>query len=55
LRDEYKVVVAGGQGELKGKVFRIGHLGFITEKDMKEILEALKKALSKAMALKQQG
>ena len=47
LRDEYKVVIAGGQGDLTGKVFRIGHLGWITEKDMKEILDALKKALPK--------
>jgi aspartate aminotransferase-like enzyme len=48
LRDEYKVVIAGGQGDLTGKIFRIGHLGWITEKDMKEILDALKKALPKA-------
>ncbi len=48
LRDEHKVVIAGGQGDLKGKIFRIGHLGMITEKDMKEILEALSKAWPKA-------
>ncbi|MFA5401164.1 MAG: alanine--glyoxylate aminotransferase family protein [Dehalococcoidia bacterium] len=48
LRDEYKVVIAGGQGGMKGKVFRIGHLGFVTEKDMDEVLAAMDKALPKA-------
>ncbi|MHB8084988.1 MAG: pyridoxal-phosphate-dependent aminotransferase family protein [Dehalococcoidia bacterium] len=48
LRDEYKVVIAGGQGGMKGKVFRIGHLGFITDKDMDEIIAAMDKALPKA-------
>jgi len=45
LRDEYKVVIAGGQGGMKGKVFRIGHLGFVSEKDMDEVLAAMDKAL----------
>jgi aspartate aminotransferase-like enzyme len=48
LRDEYKVVIAGGQGDLTGKIFRIGHLGWVTEKDMEEVLVAIKKALPKA-------
>ncbi|MBN1690521.1 MAG: alanine--glyoxylate aminotransferase family protein, partial [Dehalococcoidia bacterium] len=48
LRDEYKVVIAGGQGGMKGKVFRIGHLGFINDADMDEILAAMDKALPKA-------
>lgn len=48
LRDEYQVVIAGGQGGMKGKVFRIGHLGFVTEKDMDEVLAAMDKALVKA-------
>ena len=48
LRDEYKVVIAGGQGGMKGKVFRIGHLGFINDKDMDEIIAAMDKALPKA-------
>jgi len=48
LRDEYKVVIAGGQGAMKGKIFRIGHLGFVGEKDMDEVLAAMDKALPKA-------
>jgi aspartate aminotransferase-like enzyme len=50
LRDEYKVVVSGGQGDLTGKIFRIGHLGWVTEADIKETLDAIGKALPKASA-----
>jgi aspartate aminotransferase-like enzyme len=50
LRDEYKVVVSGGQGDLIGKIFRIGHLGWVTEADIKETLGAIGKALPKASA-----
>ncbi len=48
LRTEYKVVIAGGQGGMKGKVFRIGHLGYVSEKDMDEVTAALDKAMPKA-------
>ena len=45
LRDEYKVVLAGGQQTLDGKIFRIGHLGMVGDKDVKEILTAIQKVL----------
>ncbi|MGD1118772.1 MAG: alanine--glyoxylate aminotransferase family protein [Dehalococcoidales bacterium] len=45
LREEYKVVLAGGQQTLDGKIFRIGHLGMVNEKDVKEILTAMEKVL----------
>lgn len=45
LREEYKVVLAGGQQTLDGKIFRIGHLGMVNEKDVKEILSAIEKVL----------
>jgi aspartate aminotransferase-like enzyme len=38
VREKYGVVLAGGQEDLKGKLFRIGHLGYI---DKMEILAAL--------------
>ena len=47
LREEHKVVLAGGQGKLDGKIFRIGHLGWVSEKDMDEVANALKAALPK--------
>jgi aspartate aminotransferase-like enzyme len=48
LRDEHEVVIAGGQGKLSGKIFRIGHLGMVNEKDMEIVLQALTKTLPKA-------
>jgi aspartate aminotransferase-like enzyme len=48
LREEYKVVLAGGQQSLDGKIFRIGHLGWVTEKDIQEVLSAIKSALPRA-------
>jgi len=47
LRDEYKIVITGGQGKLDGKILRIGHMGFISEKDIKELLAAMKATLTK--------
>jgi len=45
MRTEYNTVLAGGQGELTGKIFRIGHLGLVTEADLQACLDALKLAL----------
>lgn len=33
MRDEQGVTIAGGQGDLKGKIFRIAHLGYMDEYD----------------------
>ena len=48
LREEYQVVLAGGQQTLAGKIFRIGHLGWVTEDDIETVISALKVALPKA-------
>jgi aspartate aminotransferase-like enzyme len=48
LQKEYEVILAGGQEKLSGKIFRIGHLGLVYEKDIKSVLEALNKALPRA-------
>jgi aspartate aminotransferase-like enzyme len=48
LRTEYGVVLSGGQQKLDGKIFRIGHLGMVDEKDIQEVLAAIKAALPKA-------
>jgi aspartate aminotransferase-like enzyme len=45
LMQDYHVVVAEGRGLLAGKSFRIGHMGYVTEKDIDEVLNALKLAL----------
>jgi len=48
LREEHQIVLAGGQQRLDGKIFRIGHLGWVTEKDIKVVISALKEVLPKA-------
>lgn len=42
LRDVHHMLVAGGQDQLSGKVFRIGTCGSITPTDAHEITEALR-------------
>ncbi len=41
LRQEFGVVLAGGQGELEGKIFRIGHLGYIEPSDILVTLSSI--------------
>lgn len=45
LREEYEVVIAGGQQKLAGKIFRIGHLGSVSDHDIESVLEAVGKVL----------
>jgi aspartate aminotransferase-like enzyme len=46
LRTRYGLVLAGGQGDLTGKIFRIGHLGMIDEGDAYQILSLLEQGLA---------
>lgn len=42
LREEFDIIVAGGQGSLTGKIIRIGHLGYVQESDITAVFEALR-------------
>jgi aspartate aminotransferase-like enzyme len=48
MREQHDIVLGGGQLHLAGKIFRIGHLGFVTEDDIKEVLNKLKVVLPQA-------
>jgi len=48
LREEYQIVLSGGQQSLADKIFRIGHLGWITEEEIAEVILALRATLPKA-------
>lgn len=48
LREEHDTVLAGGQQKLDGKIFRIGHLGYVTEDDIDAVIKALRIALPQA-------
>ncbi len=47
MRTEYSVVLAGGQADLEGKIFRIGHLGYCSESDIQNVIESLESAFEK--------
>ncbi len=48
LREEHQIVLAGGQQRLDGKIFRIGHLGWVSEDDIEIVISALKVVLPQA-------
>ena len=45
LREKYGLVIGGGQGKMTGKMFRVGHLGYVTDGDVVQILWAMERAL----------
>ncbi|WP_017305944.1 pyridoxal-phosphate-dependent aminotransferase family protein [Spirulina subsalsa] len=45
LRNKFDIAMAGGQDHLKGKIFRIGHLGFVCERDILAAIAALEATL----------
>ncbi len=45
MRDTYGVTIAGGQDELKGKIFRVAHMGFIEEFDIILGISCIEKVL----------
>jgi len=45
IRDKYGVQLAGGQGPIKGKIFRIGHCGYYNYTDIIVAITALELAL----------
>jgi len=46
FHDRFGAVVANGQGEMKGKLFRIAHLGYYDSLDTMAILAALEQVLA---------
>jgi len=45
MRSDHGIIIAGGQGPLEGKVFRIGHLGYYDRFDIVRCLSALELTL----------
>ncbi len=46
IRERFNVVLAGGQGKLDNKIFRIGHLGYVHELEIITVLAALELTLT---------
>ena len=47
-REEFGVVLGGGQGKLRGKIFRIGHMGYVSQEDVAQSLDVVEKLLNEA-------
>jgi aspartate aminotransferase-like enzyme len=45
LKKQFDISVAGGQDHLKGKILRVGHLGFVSERDILTVIAAIESAL----------
>lgn len=47
IRQTYGIFLVGGQGKVKGKIFRIGHLGYAADTDVILAIAAVEMALTK--------
>ena len=45
VKDRFDILLAGGQDHLKGQVFRIGHLGFVCDRDVLTAVSAIEATL----------
>jgi aspartate aminotransferase-like enzyme len=45
VKKRFDILLAGGQDHLKGKIFRVGHLGFVSDRDILTAVSALEAAL----------
>lgn len=45
LRKRFNIAMAGGQDHLKGKIFRVGHLGYVSDRDILTAIGALEAVL----------
>ena len=41
IKDRFDILLAGGQDHLKGKIFRVGHLGYINNRDILTAISAI--------------
>jgi aspartate aminotransferase-like enzyme len=46
LRDEYSILIAGAPGKLNGEIFRIGHVGHLSDEDTDYFSESFEKVLT---------
>ena len=45
VKNKFDILLAGGQDHLKGKVFRIGHLGFVSDRDVLTAISSIEATL----------
>ena len=45
IKNKFDILLAGGQDHLKGKIFRVGHLGYVNDRDIITVISAISKTL----------
>ncbi len=45
IKNNFDILLAGGQDHLKGKIFRVGHLGFVNDRDIITVISAMSHTL----------
>ncbi|MEL7352653.1 MAG: alanine--glyoxylate aminotransferase family protein [Cyanobacteria bacterium P01_A01_bin.116] len=46
MKNQFDIALAGGQDHMKGKMFRMGHLGFVSDRDVLTAISALEATLT---------
>jgi len=47
IKNNFDILLAGGQDHLKGKIFRVGHLGYVNDRDIITVVSAISSTLLK--------
>ncbi len=47
IKNNFDILLAGGQDHLKGKIFRVGHLGYVNDRDIITVVSAMSNTLIK--------
>ena len=45
IKNNFDILLAGGQDHLKGKIFRVGHLGYVHDRDIITAISAISSTL----------
>ena len=45
IKNKFDILLAGGQDHLKGKIFRVGHLGYVNNRDIITVVSAISRTL----------
>ena len=45
IKNKFDILLAGGQDHLKGKIFRVGHLGYVNDRDIITVVSAMSNTL----------
>ncbi len=45
IKKNFDILLAGGQDHLKGKIFRVGHLGYVNDRDIITVVSAMSNTL----------